>query len=127
MITLIWIGLGSALGGVARYLVALEMESRLGHAIWGTLTVNVAGSFLIGLLAGLSEPTSKLMLPEPTRHFFMIGIMGGFTTFSTFSLQTVHLLRDGELTTAGANILLSVLVCVTGAWLGFAAASKLAS
>ncbi len=127
MLTLLWIGLGSALGGVARHVVALEMESRLGHAIWGTLTVNVVGSFLIGLLAGLAEPSSRVILPEPTRHFFMIGIMGGFTTFSTFSLQTVHLLRDGELFTAGTNILLSVVICVIGAWLGFAVAHRLAA
>ena len=128
MQALFWIGLGSAAGGIARHLVSLSVSARFGEAFpWGTLVVNVVGSFLIALVAGLADPSSRLMVPAAARQFLAVGVMGGFTTFSSFSLQTLNLLRDGQLAYAGLNVGLSLLLCLIGAWLGLQAASAIAS
>lgn len=122
----VWVGLGSAVGGVMRYVVSVWAAGRFGEAFpWGTLLVNVGGSLLIGLVAGLSDPSSRMAVPPGARQFLMIGVMGGFTTFSSFSLQTLHLLRDREFLFAGANVLLSVTLCLLAAWLGLVLASRL--
>jgi fluoride exporter len=85
---------------------------------WGTLFVNVLGSFLIGLIAALtlSRTSSAAQL---ARDFLMVGVLGGFTTFSAFSLQTLMLLRDGKLADAMLNMALSVIVCLIAVFLGF--------
>jgi CrcB protein len=86
----------------------------------GTLVVNVVGSFLIGVVAEVTGPDGRLLMASPARQFIMTGLFGGFTTFSSFSLQTLALARDGEWLAAAANIGLSVGLCLLGVWLGFA-------
>jgi CrcB protein len=90
------------------------------HAFpWNTLTVNVTGSLVIGVLAALSEPDGKFLISPGLRSFLMIGVCGGYTTFSSFSLQTLNLMRDREWLYAGGNMLLSVVLCMLAVWLGF--------
>jgi CrcB protein len=85
--------------------------------------VNVLGSFLIGVVATLSGPDGRLLVSPVTRQFWLIGIFGGFTTFSAFSLQTLSLAQDGEWLRAGGNVALSVGLCLAFVWLGAALAS----
>lgn len=87
---------------------------------FGTIVVNVTGAVLMGLLAGysISEP-GKLIFSPGARTFLMIGVLGGYTTFSSFSLQTFLLLEQGNFMGALLNVLLSVFLCVTGVWIGF--------
>jgi fluoride exporter len=113
------VGLGSALGGIARYGLSGLVARSFGEAFpWGTLIVNVLGSFLIGFVATLTGPDGRVLASPVTRQFWMPGIFGGFTTFSAFSLQTLRLAQDGEWTRAGANVGLSVVLCLLGVWLG---------
>ena len=115
----LWIALGSALGGAGRYWCTDAIARHLGETFpWGTLTVNVVGSLLIGLVATLGEPDGRLLMSSTTRQFFMIGLFGGFTTFSTFSLQVLTLVRDGQWLPASLYILGSVALCLAGVWLG---------
>jgi CrcB protein len=115
----LWVTLGSALGGVARYLCSGLVARLIGETFpWGTLTVNVAGSFLIGLIATVTGTDGRLLVPPEARQFMMTGLMGGFTTFSSFSLQTLTLAQDGEWLLAGANALGSLVLCVAGVWVG---------
>ncbi len=115
----LWIALGSALGGVGRYWCSGVIARHIGETFpWGTLTVNVVGSLLIGLLATVSEPDGRLLMSTTLRQFFMIGVFGGFTTFSSFSLQTLNLVRDGQWVPASLYILGSVALCLVGVWLG---------
>jgi CrcB protein len=115
---------GSALGGVARYGLSGLVARSFGETFpWGTLLVNVLGSFLIGFVATLTGPDGRLLVSPVTRQFWMPGIFGGFTTFSSFSLQTLSLAQDGEWARAGANVGLSVALCLLGVWLGSALAS----
>lgn len=120
----LWVALGGALGSVARYAVSLGATRWLGAAFpWGTLLVNVAGSFAIGLLAALVTSDGRPALGSDARAFVMIGILGGFTTFSSFSLETLTLARNGALGAAAANAGLSLALCLAAVWLGFGAAS----
>ncbi len=115
----LWIALGSALGGAGRYWCSGVIARHIGETFpWGTLTVNVVGSLLIGLLATVSEPDGRLLMSTTMRQFFMIGVFGGFTTFSSFSLQTLNLVRDGQWIPASLYILGSVALCLVGVWLG---------
>ena len=119
MTAYLWVGLGSALGGMGRFWLSGLIAQRFGEAFpSGTLVVNVSGSFLIGLLAALSDTEGHIFIPASARQFLMIGILGGYTTFSSFSLQTLSLLRDGEWLYAVANVFLSVVLCLGGVWLG---------
>ena len=114
-------GMGGAIGSVCRVLMSNFVTRFAGDAFpFGTVVVNVTGAILMGLLAGYgeSEP-GKLLFSQSTRTFLMIGVMGGYTTFSSFSLQTFLLIEQGNLTGAFLNVLLSVLLCVAGIWLGF--------
>ena len=121
MKTYLLIALGSGLGGMARHWVSTLMAARDQTGFpWGTLLVNVAGSFLIGVIAALPE-TRFSFLP---RQFFTVGILGGFTTFSAFSLQSVALLHNGKPAVAAGYVLASVLLCVAGAWAGLLLATK---
>lgn len=107
----LWIALGSALGGALRFWLSEVVAARLGQAHLGTVFVNVSGSFLIGFLAALG--------PAPlTRQLFMIGLLGGYTTFSSFSLQTLELAREGRWLAAGSNVALSVVLSLGAVWLG---------
>jgi CrcB protein len=95
------------------------MAHRFGEAFpWGTLTVNVAGSLAIGFFATLTGPEGRWLVTPAARTFFMIGICGGFTTFSAFSLQTLNLAREAEWLFAGLNIVGSVTLCLVSVWLG---------
>ena len=113
------IGLGSALGGMGRFWMAGVVADRVGRVFpWGTLAVNVTGSFVIGLLAALVAPGGLLSGQARVREFFMIGLCGGYTTFSSFSLETLNLARDGQWLPASLNALLSVVSCLVAVWIG---------
>jgi CrcB protein len=121
--TALWIALGSAVGGVLRYWCSGLVARAFGETFpWGTLIVNVAGSALIGLFATLSAPEGRLLIGSVQRQFVMLGLLGGFTTFSSFSLQTLALAQNGEWLRAGANVVGSVVLCLIGVWLGHALA-----
>jgi CrcB protein len=120
------IALGGALGSVARFFLGGVVSNHFGETFpWGTLVVNIAGSFIIGFFATLTGPEGRVFASGPTRLFFMTGVCGGFTTFSSFSLQTLALAREGEWFRAGANTLGSVALCLVAVWLGHLAASCL--
>jgi len=117
----LYIGIFGALGCVSRYLMSGWVLGATGTAYpYGTLVVNLAGSFLLGLIMEGSQH-STLLSPE-LRLGITVGFMGGFTTFSTFSYETIRLLEDGSYGSAGANVLLNVLICLFAAALGIFAA-----
>lgn len=117
----LWVALGGALGSVARYACSGLAARWLGLGFpWGTLLVNVVGSFAIGLLASLATPDGRPWLDTEARAFVIVGILGGFTTFSSFSLETLTLARGGAAGAAGAYVLASVVICLAAAWVGFA-------
>jgi fluoride exporter len=122
----VWIMIGSALGGAARYWCSGFAANHFGETFpMGTLLVNVVGSFIIGFFGTLTGPDGRLLVRTEIRQFVMVGICGGYTTFSSFSLQTLNLIRDGEMTLATANIALSFVLCLAAVWLGYAAAASL--
>lgn len=124
--TYFWIAVGSALGGVARFWCSGFVAERFGGTFpWGTLLVNVVGSFIIGFFATLTGPDGRFLVASDTRLFVMVGLCGGYTTFSSFSLQTLMLAQEGEWLQVAANILLSLVVCLAAVWLGHVAASGL--
>lgn len=112
------VALGAALGGVARYLIGQIVVQRLGPGIpYGTLFINVTGSFLIGVIATLA--TTRALGGSPLiRLFLMTGILGGYTTFSTFSLDTLTLIGDGAGALAAWYAGVSVALGVLGAYAG---------
>src|SRR5262245_20854356 len=115
----LWIALGSALGGVARFWCTGVMARLLGETFpWGTLLVNVLGSLIIGFFATMTAPDGRMFVDQTMRQFVMIGFLGGYTTFSSFSLQTLNLANDGEWLCAGLYIGASVIVCLLAVWLG---------
>ncbi|MFN3324389.1 MAG: fluoride efflux transporter CrcB [Bryobacteraceae bacterium] len=120
------IAIGSALGGVARFWTYGFAARVFGETFpYGTLTVNVAGSLVIGVLFALTAPDGRLLMSPALRLGLTAGLCGGFTTFSTFSLETMNLLRLGDWPRAGLNILGNVLLCLFSVWLGFAIATTL--
>jgi len=124
--TYVLVALGSALGGTLRYWLSGLVANAVGQAFpWGTPVVNVTGSFIIGFFAVLTGPDGRFLVPGEWRQFFMAGICGGYTTFSSFSLQTLTLAQDGEWGGAGLNIGLSVFFRLLGVWLGSAGAMAL--
>jgi len=126
MVTYLWIGLGSALGGMGRYWCSGLVARGVGEVFpWGTIAVNVIGSLIIGFLATWLAGDGRLLVTPDARAFLMYGICGGYTTFSSFSLETLNLARDGEWGWAFANILLSVALCLLAVWLGHTGASAL--
>lgn len=114
--TFIWVGVGSALGGIFRHGVGLLTALLLGGTPlfpWATLVVNAVGSFLIGLFfVYLSGEKASIAHAEEMKAFLMIGMMGGFTTFSSFSLQTLELTRGGHWGYAGGYVVVSLLLCL---------------
>ena len=116
--TYVQVALGGALGSVLRFWLGTLVGTKVGAPFWGTLFVNVTGSFLIGLLGNLRENGTG----DFNRYFLMVGVMGGYTTFSTFSLQTLELFRAGNPGLAATNVALSMVLCLLGVWLGATAA-----
>jgi fluoride exporter len=118
-----WLALGGALGTMARFWVNGVVSTHFASFPMGTLVINVTGSFLITFFGTLTDPGGRWLVSPTGRMFFMTGICGGYTTFSSFSLQTLNLARDGEWLYAGLNVLLSVALCLIAAWLGYIAAT----
>jgi CrcB protein len=121
----LWIALGGALGSVSRYWLNGVVSNKFAETAaafpLGTLVINVTGSFLIGVIAAVATPEGRLTPPSRAfaTQFLMLGVCGGFTTFSSFSLQTLNLLRDREWLYAGGNVVLSVVLCLFAVWLGW--------
>jgi CrcB protein len=121
-----WIAVGGALGSITRFAVSGIVAQSFGETFpWGTFAVNVIGSFAIGFFATLTAPDGRVFLSSVPRQFFMTGFCGGFTTFSSFSLQTLALAQDREWLRAGANSVLSLICCLVAVWLGYVAASAI--
>jgi len=121
-IAYLWVAIGGALGSVSRFWLSGLIASRFGETFpFGTLLVNVTGSFLIGIFAALAVPEGRMDSQSRAfaTQFLMIGVCGGYTTFSSFSLQTLNLLRDREWLYAGGNVILSVILCMIAVWLGY--------
>jgi CrcB protein len=117
MFQVLYIAAGGAAGAVLRYWASTGVYAMLGRDFpYGTLAVNVAGSLLIGLLTVML--LERLDLEPQWRAALLIGLLGAFTTFSTFSLETFYLLEQGELAKAVANVLLSVVLCLVATWVG---------
>lgn len=130
MLSYLWIALGGALGSVGRFWLNGVVSAKFGETFpAGTLLINVAGSFIIGILGALTMPEGRMSSETRalTTQFLMIGLCGGFTTFSSFSLQTLNLVREREWLYAGGNVVLSVVVCLVATWLGFLLGSALSS
>jgi fluoride exporter len=124
----LWIAIGSALGGMARFWLSGVSARLFGEALpWGTLLVNVTGSLIIGFFATFSGPGGRLDVDPAVRLFVMVGLCGGYTTFSAFSLQTLTLIQEGQWGLAGIYIAASVVVCVLAVWVGHLLATQLSA
>jgi CrcB protein len=126
----LWVALGGALGSVSRFWINGLVSERAGATFpWGTLVINAGGSFIIGLVGAIASPEGRLDSPSRqfATQFLMVGVCGGYTTFSSFSWQTLNLLRDREWLFAGGNIVLSVVLCLIAVWLGWLLGSSLNS
>ena len=120
----LWIALGSAIGGTARFALSGFVAQHFGETFpWGTFIINVSGSFLIGFFATITAPDGRFLVGSTARQFVMTGIFGGFTTYSSFSLQTLELAREGEWFHAGANATLTFVICFLAVWLGYVCAA----
>ncbi len=117
--TYLAVALGGAVGTTLRLWLSGFLAARYGETFpVGTLVVNVSGCFIIGLFNGLTSPEGVIFTSSLTRQVVMIGFLGGFTTFSSFSLQTLNLLSDGEWLRGSMNMFLSLALCMLGVWLG---------
>ena len=122
----LWIAAGGALGSVGRYACSSLIAAWFGQTFpLGTLVINVLGSFVIGFFATLSGPDGRLLVSGDVRQFVTIGLCGGYTTFSSFSYQTLTLVQDGELVRAGLNVIASVVLCLLAVWLGLVSAQAI--
>jgi CrcB protein len=120
------IAIGSALGGMGRYFVSGVVTTLTGGTFpYGTMLVNISGCLVIGFFATLTGPDGRFLVGTPARQFVMVGICGGYTTFSSFSLETLYLARAGEWMSATANAAGSVVLCMLSVWLGFIAATAI--
>ena len=120
MLGYLWVGIGGALGSVARLWFSGVVARHFGETFpWGTLVVNVTGSFAIGFFATVTGPDGRWLVAPSFRQFLMAGVCGGYTTFSTFSLETLNLAREGEWLYAAANSVLSLALCLAAVWLGY--------
>jgi fluoride exporter len=116
----LWVALGGALGSVVRYWLSDVIARHWdGSFPWGTLVVNMTGSLVIGLAASLTLPDGRWLLPHGVRLFFLVGVLGGYTTFSSFSLQTLTLLQGGEWGRAAFNAIGSLAGCLLAVWIGY--------
>ena len=116
MTKLLYIALGGALGSVLRYLISTGIVKQYGHlAVWGTFSVNIIGSFLIGILWALIENNNNDFI----KSLFMIGILGGFTTFSSYALESLNLLKDNEIKLAAIYIIATNLGGILLSFIGY--------
>lgn len=126
MLTYLYIALGGAIGSVARAWTTNAIMRAAGAQFpWGTIVINIAGSFIIGFFGALTASDGRFAAHTDARAFVMVGICGGYTTFSSFSLQTLDLARDGKFAAAFANVALSVLLCLLAVTAGYASAVAL--
>ena len=126
MVNYLIVGLGGALGSIARFWTSGIVANHFGKTFpWGTLFVNVTGSFIIGLFATLTAPDGRWLVGPYGRNFFMTGVCGGYTTFSSFSLQTLSLAQEEEWLYAGGNAAFSLVLCLVAVWLGHILAASL--
>jgi CrcB protein len=116
--TCLLIMLGGAVGTLVRYLISVLTNAVPHELPWSTIAINVAGSFVIGFFGTLTLASGRLPVSENTRLLVMVGLCGGFTTFSSFSLQTFDLLRNGYIIRAATNVVGSVVLCVCAVALG---------
>jgi len=113
------VAVGGAIGSLGRFWLATVMTALTGPRFpWGTLLINVLGSFVIGLVAGMTMTPPRVAMHADIRIFLMTGICGGFTTFSAFSLQTLELLQSGDIGPAMGYAVGSVILCVIGTYCG---------
>jgi CrcB protein len=118
------VAIGSIIGGTARWLMSELLHAYFPDGLpWGTLFVNVTGSFLIGFYAAISGPDGRIFAGPVQRQFVMTGICGGYTTFSVFSLESVRLLEAGQLQLGGLNVAVSLVSWLLAVWSGFALAT----
>lgn len=118
----LWIGLGGALGSMARHWSNGIVATLAGVGFpWGTLVINILGSFIIGFAATAMSADGRFPSHETAKQFVMVGICGGYTTFSAFSLQTLALLRGEQYLYAAGNVGLSVILCMIAVWAGYMA------
>jgi CrcB protein len=119
MITYLWLALGGAIGTMARFAVSGAFARMVGETFpWGTVVVNISGCFAIGILATVTGPDGRLIVAPDLRQFMLIGICGGYTTFSSFSLQTLNLIRNGDMLSAAGNAAVSFIACMIAVWIG---------
>ena len=124
--TYLWVALGGALGSMARFWLGGVVAILLGPQFpWGTIFINIAGSFVIGLYGVISGPVGAAPASLNARAFVLVGLCGGFTTFSAFSLQTFELAQQSRWLAAGGNVALSVVACLVAVWAGCAFAAAL--
>lgn len=130
--TYFWVAVGGALGSMARFWLAAFVAELLGPQFpygpqmpWGTILINIVGSFVIGVYATLTGPGGRIVVSFDARAFVMVGICGGFTTFSAFSLQTLDLMRANHWGQAIANVVISVVICLLAVWAGHLLAAAL--
>ena len=117
MLNYLVVAIGGAVGSVVRFWISTLLTERFTETFpIGTLVVNVTGSFIIGVLAALAKSDA---ISHSARAFLMVGVCGGYTTFSSFSLQNLQLLQNGNYYYAGLNTALSLLLCMVGVWLGY--------
>src|SRR5579884_116329 len=122
MMAYLWVAIGGAIGSLARFWIGGLASAKFGMAFpWGTIIVNISGSFLIGLIGSVASPEGRM--DPKTRvfatQFLMTGICGGYTTFSSFSWQTLQLLEERQWLYAGSNAVFSVTLCMLAVWLGY--------
>jgi CrcB protein len=121
---ILFIAFGGAAGAVLRYGASLGVYSLLGRGFpYGTMFVNVSGSLLMGLLSIVM--LERFNIGPEWRAAILVGLLGSFTTFSTFSIETLNLLEQGDMTKAFANIVLSVIVCLAAVWIGISLGRQL--
>jgi CrcB protein len=126
----LWVALGGALGSVGRFWINGFVSEKMGATFpWGTLFINIGGSFVIGVIGAVANPEGRLdsQTRQFATQFLMIGVCGGYTTFSSFSWQTLNLVRDREWLYAGGNVVLSVVLCLIAVWLGWLVGETLTS